>query len=274
MSPKALGWTAAGLSLAAGGSFLLAIVFSVLAFTADSSTGGGGEGGFFSGITRALGGDGPAAAGFDGGRPVGLYFMTRFWIGTGSLEKSAWYFAPDGRVFENPERGFSDEALGAHQGQQGIATVEGEDLIVNWSNGTKTQSRLERDGDGFSWDGGIFVPVEPFADSSDLAGRWEGGDSLSFGGNFASTSRTLELREDGTFTWDSIAFLAGTTEESELSASASGGTSGTWELADYILRLTDSNGNVVTGVTFPYDDEETAVFPDRFFFRGTMYKKQ
>jgi hypothetical protein len=58
----------------------------------------------------------PPAPRISGGGPVGLYFMTRFWSYTGTLEKAAWYFAPDGRVYQNLETGFSAGDLAAHQG--------------------------------------------------------------------------------------------------------------------------------------------------------------
>lgn len=59
-----------------------------------------------------------------------------------------------------------------------------------------------------------------------------------------------------------------------MSAGGRGGSTGTWKAAGYSLLLTDRSGKLVRGITFPYDDTATPVYPDRLFFNGTMYKRQ
>ena len=225
------------------------------------------------GSVFSRGGSEPPTAAIVGGKPVGLFFMTRYWSFTGTLEKAAWYFAKDGRVYQNLEHGFSDDDLARHRGPHGTFSVDGDTMEVRWSDGKTTKSAIERDGDAFTWDMGIFTPVQPFDDGDRLAGAWEGGESLSHGGSAVAVSKTLELRADGTFTWDSISFLASEGNESRLSAGAEGGTSGKWELDGYSLTLTDTKGNQVRGIAFPYDDEKTPENPDHFFFAGTMYRR-
>ncbi|MBI2214366.1 MAG: hypothetical protein HYU52_12030 [Acidobacteria bacterium] len=261
-----------GMLLFAAGIALLAFYFARTPSGDDEAAVDDGGGSVFGDLFGGGSGDTPADATFKGGRPVGLYFMTRYWSYTGTLEKSAWYFAPDGQVYGNLETGFSDADLAAHDGQRGTCSATGDSLTVTWSNGKSTTSDVERDGDGFAWDGGIFVPVEPFSGAEAIAGRWEGGESLSHGGSRVSVAKTLELREDETFEWDSISFVAGETARTEIAASAQGGSSGTWKLSGYSLILTDANGVTLRGIAFPYDDEDTPVSPDRFFFHGTMYK--
>jgi hypothetical protein len=211
---------------------------------------------------------------FEGNRPIGLYLMTRFWIATSHLEKAVWYFTSDGRVYLDPE-GITPEQLAAHKGRQGTVSAEGENLTVQWSDGKQTSSKIEREGGpGFAWDTGIFAPMKSFGDPSELHGQWEGGESVSFSGSSSAVSRTLDIKPDGTFTRVGVASLRSESNESVASAGASGTTSGRWSLDGYTLTFTYGNGDVVRGVSFPFDDEKTPVNPDRFYFGGTLYKKQ
>jgi len=201
--------------------------------------------------------------------PVGLFFMTRFWPATGSLEKAAWYFSPDGEVYRNLQTGFSKEDLAAHQ-MKGKFKLNAGTLEVTWTDGKKTASKFEADTTGFSWDMGIFTPVKAFADASAVAGSYEGGESLSSGGNYAAVSKSLELKADGTFTMYGIGSIKGTTESSVVSADSQGGAKGTWKLDGYSIILTGSDGKTARQIAFPYDDEKTR----RLYLGGTMYKRK
>ena len=241
------------------------------------------SGGFFgklknaaSGALSRVSGGGPAKARFDGSRPIGLYLMTKYWIATGALEKAVWYFAPDGRVFLNPEGGFTEADLAAHKGSRGTISMNGADMTVTWSDGKTSTSDVERDAgsDGFAWDTGLFAPVQAFGDSSKLVGKWEGGESLSFSGSSAITSRSLDIRADHTFQRSGVASLRSASNESVASTGATSESSGSWSLQGYVLTLTFGDGKVMKGIAFPFDDEETPVYPDRFYFNGTLYKNQ
>ncbi len=72
--------------------------------------------------------------------PVGLYYMQKYWIATRHLEKSVWYFASNGQVFENPT-GLSQEALAAHQGNKGRLKFSSDELEIVWTNG-QPQNRM------------------------------------------------------------------------------------------------------------------------------------
>jgi hypothetical protein len=219
--------------------------------------------------------DSPAPATFANGMPVGLYFMTRFWSFTGTLEKLVWYFAPDGTVYQSLEHGFSATDLAGHAGPKGTCALQGDKLEVRWSGGKKSASRLQRSETGFSWDGGIFTPVKPFSPQTQIAGLYEGGESLSFSGNRAAVSKTFELRADGTFHWSGVSFLSSTSDASRVSAGATGEDStGRWHASNYSIVLVDTKGNVYRRIAFPYDDEKTPVNPDRIFFGGTMFKRR
>jgi hypothetical protein len=250
---KRNGWLVGSAVLGAAG--LLFMFFGTVAIAA-AFLGGGGAGRASGGVVKT---------GFDGDRPVGLYFMTRFWSFTGTLEKAAWYFAPDGSVYQNLEHGFSEADLQAHPGPRGTYSVDGGKMTITWADGKSTTNDVERDGQTFTWDMGIFSPVKPFDDEQAVAGAWEGGESLTYGGNHASVARTLRLGDDGTFQWDSISFL----ETGNLSGSAEGGTTGKWELAGVSLTLTDQEGRSYRGIAFPFDDGKQ----QRLFFGGTMYKR-
>ena len=261
-SPKTLTILAAALAAAAAAAFVVGLVLLGIGFAVPSNESGGGAAGVFAD-------EKPAEAEFDDGLPVGLYFMTRFWPATGSLEKAVWYFTDDGRVYRDLQTGFSDDALAQHTGPHGTVTRDGDAMIVAWNEGRETRSEVERDGKAFTWDMGIFTPVEGFDDESELVGRWEGGESISGSGGSASSARSLDLRDDGTFAQSSAGSVSARSSDSVVSGGSSGSTSGKWELDDYSLTLTYADGSVVRGVSFPYDDGES----QRFFFNGTMYKR-
>lgn len=219
----------------------------------------------------------PAPAQLKDGVPIGLYFMTRFWPSNGTLEKVVWYFAPDGTAYEELEHGFSPEDLAAHKGRKGSCRADGNNLVITWADGKPTSSRVEpsQSGRAFTWNMGIFTAVQAFGDPTEVAGVYEGGESLSGGGNRAALSKRLELRPDGTFRWSGVSFVGTTTQSSQMSVGqVDAGSTGTWRLSDYSLLLSDSNGNVYRRIAFPYDDSKTPLKPDRIFFGGLMYKKQ
>lgn len=252
-------------------SFFIGMTSLAIGIPAMVKAGGGGHA-FFGG------GDQPPEAGFRGGRPVGMYFMTRYWIATGSLEKSVWYFSPDGEAYENLLTGFSAEDLANHKGRHGKLSVSGDSMTITWSDGKEATSKLERDhdgsGDGFAWDTGLFAPVKAFDDPSELAGKWEGGESLVHGGDFIAASHSLDIHPDGTYSGESVASVKGTTEHSEIGGGSSSSAEGKWQLDGWSLILTHPDGTTTRGIAFPFDDEATPVKPDRFFFNGTMYKKE
>jgi hypothetical protein len=261
MTPKRLTTLAAVCGIASAVAFGIGIILLGAGLTLSSVRG--------SLFTRG----GPEKPGYVDGHPVGLYLMTRFWVATGSLEKAVWYFTSDGRAYVDLEDGFTEERLAAHKGRHGTVSIDGDEMTVTWSDGRKTTGTVERGNGGFNWDGGIFAAVKPFEDSSPLVGRWEGGSSSTLGGTSASASRTLELKEDGTFTGATAASLRSESSESVASTGSTGRNAGKWKLEGYSLVLTYDDGSEARGITFPYDDEKTPVNPDRFYFAGTMYRR-
>ncbi len=216
----------------------------------------------------------PAHGAFNGDAPVGLYFMTRFWGATSTLEKVVWYFGPNGQVFQNLRHGFSPEDLASHSGAKGTAKVSEGILEITWATGKKTASKLARDSSGFSWDAGIFTPVQAFKTAAEAEGIYEGGESLGSASGRAAVAKKLELRDDGTFAWHGVSFVSTTSRASELSAGNSAGSKGRWALSGFSLTLTADDGTAFRGIVFPYDDPTTPIRPDRMFFGGLMYQRK
>lgn len=217
----------------------------------------------------------PAPAVASASKINGLFFMTRFWSGSGTLEKATWYFAPDGKYYHDLTTGFSPAELAAFDGDKGTYQVAGGKMTITGKNGEKTESEIEPSQNVWYWNGGLFVAVTPFQNAAELAGSYEGGESSVYAGNVATISKTLQLRADGTFSWDGLASfkVKGETTEDTNTAGESA-LAGKWNLSGYVLTLTAGNGEITQGITFPYDNEKTPIKPDRFFFAGTMYKKQ
>ncbi|WP_201981014.1 tetratricopeptide repeat protein [Hymenobacter rubidus] len=212
----------------------------------------------------------PAPASWTGGKLTGLYFMTRFWISSGSLEKAVWYFSPDGRVYHNPTGGFAPAVLAAGAEQKGTFSLSGGKLSIAWSDGKKDAADFTPNSTSFSWNAGIFVPVKSFANAGALVGRYEGGNSISG----ASSSSTIELRADGTYSQSGAGSVSSTTKDTYVSGGASSRGGGRWQLTGYTLTLTDGQGQATQGIAFPYDDPKTTLYPDRFYFLGVMYNKK
>lgn len=205
--------------------------------------------------------------------PVGLFFMTRFWAMTGSLEQKLWYFAPDGRVYETPGATFTAAALARESRRHGERMLEGRTLKVTWSDGKVSSSNYKVDsaGEGFSWDAGIFSAVRP-PDWSKVAGYFEGGASFSGRGGGATSVSGLTLRADGTFSWSTSASLRAETGSSVATAGAAAGArTGRWRGEGYQLTLTFAEGETRTQVAFPVTSRDRPGQVEMLFFNGSMH---
>ena len=208
------------------------------------------------------------------GKPQGLYYMQKMWIATRYLEKSCWYFAPDGKFYENLSSGFSPADLDSHKGPKGTYKAGRGTLEVTWSDGKSSKSELEIVPGGFNWDTGMFMPVEPFSAGKSIAGSYEGGTSLGGGGNSIIVSKSLRLDADGTYAMSGISSLSSTSNGTQAKVGGQSDANGRWILDGFVLRLTSSDGASSQHIAFPFDDEKTPAYPDRLFVGGTMYKRQ
>src|SRR5436190_1152139 len=125
--------------------------------------------------------------------------MSRYWSFTQTLEKAAWYFSPEGAVYQNLEVGFSAKELADHKGPRGKYRITGNDMEVTWADGKTTKSQLEPEKSNFAWDGGFFSPVEPISDKQKVSGTYEGGESLTRGKDWVAVAKKLTLGADGTY---------------------------------------------------------------------------
>ena len=201
----------------------------------------------------------------------GLFYMQKYWIATRNLEKAIWYFAPDGNAYFNPDIGLAPDQLAQlKSANKGPYQVSGGELSVTWGDGQTSSGPLEIVDGGFNWDTGMFLPVKPFTDAAQLVGGYEGGSSVTFSGNSSIVVKALELRADGSFSWEGSASF----QTDGMNTGGQSSTSGRWQLEGYSLVLTADNGSVVRGISFPLDDEATPVNPDRMYFAGIAYAKK
>lgn len=235
---------------------------------------------------RGLGGGGGSGGGGTGGatprprieagRPQGIYFMTRYWASSGSLEKAAWYFAEDGSVYAQLATGVQPEDLQSHVGQKGKITASGDELEITWSDGTSTKSKLELDGAGptFMWDMGIFTPAAAIEDPSAIVGEYEGGESIRGGGSYVATAQAITLAADRSYQWGGVGAVSGESGGETISAGSSGETTGVWDAAGYTITFTSVDGKTERQIAFPVDDADTPVKPDRLFIGGLLFKRK
>ena len=211
----------------------------------------------------------------------GLFYMQRYDMISRHLEKAVWYFGADGKVYVNPEIGFSGSELAAHKGLFGTYRIAGGQMNIAWSNDSKSNNKLEIAEDSFNFDTATFLPVKPFRNANQLVGSYEGGSSFTFSGNSTSIAKTLNLRADGTFSFSGIANFSkarnelnySDTNNKELIASGQGSSTGTWSLSGYSLTLSSPGAEDLRGIVFPLFHDEAKGPPDRFLFRGIVYKK-
>ena len=215
----------------------------------------------------------PAAAKLTASGPVGLYYMTRYWIATRNLEKATWYFSPDGMAYENPTGDFSPASLAATASDQGKISLSGKNLTFTATKGKETGKPFTAEYDpqpegGFYWNTGSFIPVQPLPSAKTIVGKWQGGFSVTG----AMVARSLDLRADGTFNMSGAASVGSRTDGNEVRAGASGQiSSGQWTVSGYFMTLTGTNGATRRSIAFPFGSEKSPVKPDYFYFDGIMW---
>jgi len=205
--------------------------------------------------------------------PEGLFFMTRFWMATGSLEQKLWYFTPDGRVFDSPGGVFTPEQLERDSRRHGRGSLANKKLTVKWSDGKVTESNFEIDsaGKGFAWDAGIFSAVAK-PDWSKVSGYFEGGASFSNSSGSGAAISGLTLRSDGTFTLSRSASLRSENPTSIATAgSVAAPLEGKWKGEGYEMTLTFADGRTERHVSFPTPDARDASKVGMLFFNGSMH---
>ncbi|HET7845214.1 MAG TPA: hypothetical protein VFL14_13750 [Xanthomonadales bacterium] len=215
-----------------------------------------------------------ASGGCGGGDPDGLYIMTR--MGFGSLNVEAYRFG-DGNVVRNPlVPGASldvDEERKAHPNDVGTYEIDGDEMTMTFGS-SQSKSEMERDGECFTWDMGIFCPVKPFDDDT-IAGTFSGGVSAhGLGGGFAMNSRTITFSDDGTYTMESAASFTSNTDSSTASGGSTGGEKGEYEIDGQVITFEPEGGEARTVTAFPFDDGTDGPQPRRIYLGGTMLKHE
>lgn len=208
------------------------------------------------------------------GKPDGLFYMQKYWMATRYLEKSCWYFAPDGKFYENLTSGCSPQELAAHKGPQGTYQLNGNKLQATWSTGTQSEAELEIVDGGFNWDTGMFLPVKPIDAEQKMIGSYEGGNSIGGDGNSVIVSKAIRFDADGTFTMSGISSLKSTSEGTQASAGSQSEGAGRWKLDGFLLSLTKSDGTSTTYIAIPLFDEADATQIQRLFIGGTVYNRK
>ena len=212
-----------------------------------------------------------------GGPKDGLYLMTRYWSGTG-LEIDAFFFKT-GQVVRSPSANVDQfdfaAAKRATPGKVGQFTLGAGKMSITWGDGTKSESAVETQaGDPcFTWDMGIFCPVEAFPAGAKLTGTFEGGASSGGG---VSNARVITFAADGSYRMESSAAISSCTNQSTVTGGATGAEAGTYQLSGTLLRLTPAGGPPAYGVlVFPFTQNDAAkVKPDSLYFGGTMLKRK
>lgn len=211
----------------------------------------------------------PAPPRLTGDSITGVFFMTKFWTTTNSLDTAVWYFSPEGIAYENPT-GFSAAELAASQSQWKIR-VEGDSISYSGADGRVYDSSFSISGKTtFNWDGGNYTAAKPFLRSTSLVGTYGGGASVTG----ASSTSTLILRADESYQLTGSASAVNQTADSIASLSATGGgETGTWHNGAYSLTLSPAGRTVKRSVAFIYEEGPGGA-PAKFYFDGLMWSRQ
>lgn len=212
----------------------------------------------------------PVAGKVVNGRPVGLFFMTRYIPAWHSLEKATWYFAPNGQVYRNP-RGLDAAGYAAlPPGDRGMYQA-GAAPSIKWANGRTEAIKVEStSADSFNWDMGIFVGMGPFTGAREVVGSFQGGNSVTG----ASVSSALELQADGTYRGGFASSISASSDQSKVTVGNSGDSTGRWALSGWVLTLTDAQGHTTRGVAYPIEKNDKTGQVVRFYFNNVAYARR
>ncbi len=231
----------------------------------------GGPGGA-AGDPGGAAGD-PVAGSLDGGKPVGLFFVTKNILG--NFRTMTYYFSPEGVAYENPPGLSPTELAATPAGSQGRYTVDGQTLSIAWtgSEQPETDDMTTLDG-GFGWSGGaIFSAVGPFKSADQLVGSFEGGVStIASAMGQAVVSKSLTFNADGTYTGSGVATSTSVTESSVAETGGTSSQSGHWTLDGWYLTLTDAQDHTVRDIAYPVNTSSSDV--SLFNFNGMAYSRQ
>ncbi|GAB3867632.1 hypothetical protein GCM10028824_10460 [Hymenobacter segetis] len=216
----------------------------------------------------------PLAGKVVGGKPVGLFFMTRYIMAFHSLEKATYYFTPAGQVYNNPVDFTPTSLASLPANARGTYSVAGGQLVMKWADGNTSKANFENpSANTFSWDMGIFVGMGPFANARQLVGNFEGGNSVSSSSGSAAAVSGLTFRADGSYGGSSVSSFTTNTSGSNSHVGSSGEAAGRWALAGWTLTLTDAAGRTTRGVAYPIETNEKTGQVTRFYFNNVAYKR-
>ncbi|MGI4874029.1 MAG: hypothetical protein ACRYFX_22955 [Janthinobacterium lividum] len=209
----------------------------------------------------------PVAGRVAGGKPLGLFFMTRPIPAWHSLEKATWYFAPNGQVFRNPQGLNAASYAALAPGDRGVYQAGS----IRWADGrTEALKMASSSANTFTWDMGTFVGMGPFTSPAQLVGRFEDGNSASG----AVMVSGLVLQANGTYTGGFAGNISATSAGSTVTVGNSGDSAGRWSLSNWVLTLTDNTGHITRGVAYPIEKDDKTGQVMRFYFSNVAYQRK
>lgn len=210
----------------------------------------------------------PAPAG-NGGGLNGLYFMTRFWVGSG-LETSAYRFQ-NGTVVRNPIGSDVQAERATHPKDVGTYQLQGGQLQVNVAGSNHNAKFEPMDKGCFGWDAGIFCPVEVFKPGTTLDGTFEGGASV--GGGAVMSSTAITFKRDGTYESESAVSFSTQGRTTAVSGGSVGKERGKYRIDGTAMHMMPDGGKETVVSTFPWDDGTQGPAPRRVYFGGGMMNR-
>ncbi|MBI5693047.1 MAG: hypothetical protein HZC55_23470 [Verrucomicrobia bacterium] len=197
-----------------------------------------------------------ATSGAPGGTPSGLFLGTPPSASAPAAAPQAWFFSPDGRVFQSPREGVDATDLSSALGLKGYARPTNQGLEIAWSNGTVITAPLLPVGEGFSWNGTRFQPASPVTTPTALVGTFV--EPLAKDGDPSDRPREVTLQADGSARWTD-AFRRT--------------LSGRWDLRGFSLRLIEADGTVQRLLAVPLGPTASAT-PTRLLLGAGVFERK
>ena len=97
---------------------------------------------------------------------------------------------------------------------------------------------------------------------------------MSFGGSNTPASNEYTFAADGSYRQSRAVTSSVSSDRSTADVSGTNGSGGRWQLAGWVLILTDGWGQTLWGVAFSFETDEKTRRVVRFYYNNVAYKRQ
>lgn len=190
----------------------------------------------------------------------GLYFQVKtFFNGTSlSINQEHFAFWPDGRFYKGvPKGGLESFNFAAARRQEpsacGTYSIAGGKITFRMADGKVETHDFKRADGGFNLDGLFASRQKSYKPNQRLVGLYDGGASVTGGGSYIASVKSLRFTGNGTFQGSSIGAVSANTAAGTVNGKSETADAGTYSLSGNTLVLRHNGGSVTRHTVYPYD---------------------